>query len=69
MARYLLSGLRGFRYHGAAILCAMFGGAGPKRFVGDHRLPVSVGYLIRLVHVVSAIGVLLGIFIRLAPWH
>jgi putative oxidoreductase len=27
---------------------------------------VSVGYLVRLVQVVSAIGVLLGIFIRLA---
>jgi putative oxidoreductase len=50
----------------AAILSGMFGGAGPKRFVGDHRLPVSVGYLVRLVQVVSAIGVLLGIFIRLA---
>jgi putative oxidoreductase len=55
-----------FLYHGAAILFGVFGGPGPERFAVDHRFPVAVGYLVGLAQVVSAIAVLIGVFIRLA---
>ena len=55
-----------FLYHGVAILFGMFGGPGPERFAIDHRIPVVLGYLVGLAQVASAIGVLLGIFVRLA---
>ena len=32
----------------------------------DHRFPIVVGYLVGLAQVVSAIAVLVGVFIRLA---
>jgi len=55
-----------FWYHGAAILFGAFGGPGPERFAVDHRFPLMVGYLVGLAQVVSAIAVLVGVFIRLA---
>ena len=65
LALRFASGLA-FLYHGAAILFGAFGGPGPERFAVDHRFPVVVGYLVGLAQVVSAIAVLVGVFIRLA---
>jgi putative oxidoreductase len=65
LALRVASGLA-FLYHGAAILFGAFGGPGPERFAVDHRFPVAVGYLVGLAQVVSAIAMLVGVFIRLA---
>ena len=55
-----------FLYHGSAILFGAFGGPGPAKFAAFIHAPVFVGYLVGMGQFLGAIGILLGVFTRIA---
>lgn len=55
-----------FLYHGSAILFGAFGGPGPAAFAGFMHAPLFVAYLVGIGQFFGAIGILLGIFTRIA---
>ncbi|HEX4749665.1 MAG TPA: DoxX family protein [Bryobacteraceae bacterium] len=55
-----------FLYHGSSILFGAFGGPGPARFAALLHVPLFVAYLVGIGQFFGAIGILLGIFTRIA---
>ena len=55
-----------FLYHGSAILFGAFGGPGPAKFAGLLHAPVPIAYLVGIGQFFGAIGILLGLFTRIA---
>ena len=55
-----------FLYHGSAILFGTFGGPGPARFAAFLHVPVVVAYLVGIGQFFGAMGILFGIFTRIA---
>ena len=55
-----------FLYHGSAILFGTFGGPGPARFAAFLHVPVFVAYLVGIGQFFGAIGILFGMFTRIA---
>lgn len=55
-----------FLYHGSGILFGAFGGPGPARFASVLHTPIFVAYLVGIGQFFGAIGILLGIFTRIA---
>ena len=55
-----------FLYHGSAILFGAFGGPGPVKFAGVMHAPAVIGYLVGMGQFFGALGILLGIFTRIA---
>jgi putative oxidoreductase len=55
-----------FLFHGSTILFGAFGGPGPAKFAGFIHAPLIVGYLVGIGQFFGAIGILLGVFARIA---
>jgi putative oxidoreductase len=55
-----------FLYHGGGILFGAFGGPGPDPFAAFLHVPVTVAYLVGIGQFFGAIGILFGIFTRIA---
>lgn len=55
-----------FLYHGSAILFGAFGGPGPEKFAAFMHAPVILGYLVGLGEFFGGLGVLRGLFTRIA---
>jgi putative oxidoreductase len=55
-----------FLYHGSSILFGAFGGTGPAKFAAFLHAPVIIAYLVGIGQFFGAIGILLGIFTRIA---
>jgi putative oxidoreductase len=55
-----------FLYHGSSILFGAFGGPGPAGFAAFLHAPLFLSYLVGIGQFFGAIGILLGIFTRIA---
>ena len=55
-----------FLYHGSAILFGAFGGPGPEKFAAFLHAPVLIGYLVGMGQFFGGLGMLLGVFTRIA---
>jgi putative oxidoreductase len=55
-----------FLYHGSGILFGAFDGPGPARFASFLHAPIVIAYLVGIGQFFGAIGILLGIFTRIA---
>jgi putative oxidoreductase len=55
-----------FLYHGSAILFGAFGGSGPEQFAAEMHAPVIVGYLVGAGQFFGGLGILVGLFARIA---